>query len=107
MRENIIKTKSFDFAVEIVYLYKDVVAQHKEFMSKQFLRSGTSIGANIREAELINKMTINLKEANETGYWSDLLNRTGYIEKEKFIQFKQKIEELLKLLVSIVKSSKK
>ncbi len=114
MKENVIKTKSFDFAVDIVYLYKELIVKHKEYViSKQLLKSGTSIGANIREAEFaiskpdfINKMTISLKEANETDYWLDLLNRTKYIEDVKYVQFKQKIEEILKLLVSIVKSSK-
>lgn len=114
MKENVIKSKSFDFAVDIVYLYKGLITKDKEYvMSRQLLKSGTSIGANVREAEFaiskpdfINKMTISLKEANETDYWLDLLNRTGYLEHEEFIQFKRKIEEILKLLVSIVKSSK-
>ena len=79
-RENIIKEKSFAFAVEIVALYK-VLVERKEFvLSKQLLRSGTSIGANIRESEhaqskadFIHKLSISLKEANETEYWFNLL----------------------------------
>ena len=114
MKENIVKTKSFEFAINVVSLYKVLIAQHKEYvMSRQLLRSGTSIGANIREAEFavskpdfINKMTISLKEANETDYWLDLLNRTNYISDIKYNKFKSEIEEILKLLVSIVKSSK-
>lgn len=114
MRSNVIKEKSFDFAVDIVYLYKDLVANQKEYvMSKQLLKSGTSIGANVREAEFavsrpdfINKMSISLKEANETDYWLDLLNATEFIDKDMFDKFKPKSKEMLKLLVSIVKSSK-
>ncbi|MGB5819065.1 MAG: four helix bundle protein [Saonia sp.] len=114
MKDNIIETKSFDFALDIVYLYKQLVAGHKEFvMSRQLLKSGTSIGANVREAEFaasksdfINKMTISLKEANETDYWLDLLYKADYINKEAYIKCKQGIQEILKLLVSIVKSSK-
>ena len=85
-KKNIVKEKSFLFAIEIVGLYK-VLAERKEFvLSRQMLRSGTSIGANIREAEqaqskadFIHKLSISLKEANETEYWLDLLFETQYI----------------------------
>lgn len=114
MDKNIIKTKSFDFAIDIVHLYKELVSSHKEYvMSRQLLKSGTSIGANVREAEFavskpdfINKMSITLKEANETDYWLDLLNRTAFIEENAYLEYKSKMEEIIKLLVSIVKSSK-
>lgn len=114
MKKNVIKDKSFTFAIDIVYLYKKLVNTDKEFiMSKQLLKSGTSIGANVREAEFaqskldfINKMSISLKEANETDYWLDLLHATGYIKENDFTQYKKKSNEMLKLLVSIVKSSK-
>lgn len=114
MAENVIRTRSFEFAVEIVYLYKGLTEQKREFvMSKQLLKSGTSIGANVREAEFavsrpdfINKMTISLKEANETSYWLELLFTTKYIEEKRYSELKKKIEEILRLLVSIVKSSK-
>lgn len=84
MKDNVVKDKSLEFAVRIVNLYKFLVNEQKEFvMSKQILRSGTSIGANIREAEqaqsradFINKLNIALKEANETEYWLELLIRT-------------------------------
>ena len=87
MKDNVVKDKSLEFAVRIVNLYKFLVNEQKEFvMSKQILRSGTSIGANIREAEqaqsradFINKLNIALKEANETEYWLELLIRTEYI----------------------------
>ncbi len=112
-RKNIIKEKSFRFAVEIVSLYK-VLVEKKEFvLSKQIVRSGTSIGANIREAEhaqskadFINKLSISLKEANETEYWLDLLFETGYLNEDEFQKIKVKNIELLKLLISIINTSK-
>lgn len=114
MKPNIIKEKSFDFAVGIVNVYKELAYNKKEFvMSRQLLKSGTSIGANVREAEFaqskldfISKMSISLKEANETDYWLDLLHATNFLNKEEFQNFKPKSQEMLRLLVSIVKSSK-
>jgi four helix bundle protein len=112
-KRNIIKEKSFLFAIEIVGLYK-VLAERKEFvLSKQVLRSGTSIGANVRESEhaqskadFIHKLSISLKEANETEYWLDLLYETKYISQIEFENIKPKIIELLKLLTSIINTSK-
>ena len=112
-RENIIKEKSFAFAIEIVTLYK-ILLDRKEFvLSKQMLRSGTSIGANIRESEhaqskadFIHKLSIALKEANETEYWIDLLFETKYLSQTEFDIIKPKIVELLKLLTSIINTSK-
>lgn len=82
-------------------------------MSKQLLRSGTAIGALVREAEqaesradFIHKMAIALKEANESVYWIDLLNQSGYIEKNRYESIYPEIIELLKLLTAIIKSSK-
>lgn len=82
-------------------------------MSRQILKSGTSIGANVREAEFaqskldfISKMSISLKEANETDYWLDLLHATEFLSEEEFVKFKPKSQEMLRLLVSIVKTSK-
>ena len=113
-KQNIIKEKTFEFAKEIVYLYKNL-ADNKEFvLSKQILRSGTSIGANVREAEhaqskadFIHKLSIALKEANETEYWLDLLYETQYMTIEVFQNIKNKIVEILKLLTSIINTSKK
>ena len=113
-KRNDIKEKSFEFAKEIVYLYKNL-ADKKEFvLSRQLLKSGTSIGANIREAEhaqskadFINKLSISLKEANETEYWLDLLYETNYLSDELFQNLKNKNIELLKLLISIINTSKK
>jgi four helix bundle protein len=113
-KRNVIKEKSFEFAKEIVYLYKNL-ADKKEFvLSRQVLKSVTSIGANIREAEhaqskadFINKLSISLKEANETEYWLDLLYETNYLSDELFQNLKNKNIELLKLLISIINTSKK
>ncbi len=112
-KNNIIKDKSFVFATEIVYLYK-VLAEKKEFvLSRQMLRSGTSIGANVRESEhaeskadFIHKLSIALKEANETEYWIDLLYETKFLEESEFLKIKSKNIELLKLLTSIINTSK-
>lgn len=113
-KRNVIKEKSFSFAIEIVLLYK-ILVERKEFvLSKQLLRSGTSIGANIREAEqaqskadFIHKLSISLKEANETEYWLDLLFETKHLTETEFQNIKPKIVELLKLLTSIINTSKK
>jgi four helix bundle protein len=112
--ENIIKIKSYQFAVRVVNLYKFLVEDKKEFViSKQLLRSGTSIGANVREAEhaeskadFIHKLSIALKEANETEYWLDLLKETSYLNNSEYISIQVDIKEILKLLTSIIKTSK-
>jgi len=113
VKENVIKEKSFLFAIEVVSLYK-VLVERKEFvLSKQLLRSGTSIGANVRESEhgqskadFIHKLSIALKEANETEYWIDLLFETKYLTQTEFENIKPNIIELLKLLTSIINTSK-
>lgn len=112
--ENVIKNKSFAFALRIVKLSKFLQTEKKEYViSKQVLRSGTAIGALVREAEhaqskadFINKMTIALKEANETDYWIELLFQSGEINDESYRSIQPEIQELIKLLVSIVKTSK-
>lgn len=111
--KNICANKSFEFAVRMVNLYKFLVRKYKEHtLSKQILRSGTSIGANISEAQraqskadFISKMSVALKEANETQYWLKLLYRTGYIDKEQFCSLNFDIDELISLLVSICKTA--
>lgn len=112
-KKNIIKDKSFSFAIEIVTLYKSLIEKKEFILSKQLLRSGTSIGANVREAEhaqskadFISKLSIALKEANETEYWIELLLETNYISKTEFENIKPKITEILKILVSIINTSK-
>lgn len=114
MRENIIKTKSFAFAIQIVNLNKQLCVEQKEFvLSKQVLRSGTSVGSMVREAEhaeskvdFIHKNAIAQKEANETIYWLELLVATEYISKELFEELNFKAVELIKMLTSIIKTAK-
>jgi len=111
---NIVLERSFDFAVRVVELNKYLVLEKREFvLSKQVLRSGTAIGALVREAQhaestadFVHKLSIALKEANETDYWLLLLNKTDYLTDSQFSSLKTDIEELLKLLISIIKSSK-
>jgi len=112
--ENGVYKKSFAFAIRVIKLYKYLVKSQKEFvMSKQMLRSGTAVGALIREAkhgeskaDFIHKMSIALKEANETVYWLELLSATDYITKDEFTSIHMDAIELVKMLASIVKSSK-
>ncbi|MCL2283249.1 MAG: four helix bundle protein [Fibromonadales bacterium] len=109
-----IAAKSYNFAVNTVLLYKYLSETKKEFiLSKQFLRSGTSIGANVREAQqaqsksdFLNKMNIALKEANETLYWIDLLFDADYITAEKKQYYYKECNELTSLLAAIVKTTK-
>ena len=116
MKGNIVLEKSFDFAIRIVDVYKHLCNSQKEYvLSKQLLRSGTSIGANINEAQaaqskndFIAKMAIASKEARESKYWIDLLIKTNYLDKnsEHTKSLLNQAEELVKLLLtSIVKSS--
>ena len=114
MKENVIRTKSFNFSVKIVNLYKSIIGEKKEFvLSRQLLRSGTSIGAMVRESEqaesradFIHKLAIALKEANETDYWLDLLKETNYISILEYNDINGDLNEILKLLTSIIKTSK-
>jgi four helix bundle protein len=114
MKTGILRTKSFDFAIRIVNLYKYLVAEKHEFvMSKQLLRAGTAIGALYREAEhaeskadFIHKLAIAQKEANETIYWLELLKATEFIEDKEFISMNEDAVELLKLITSIIKTTK-
>lgn len=113
MRENIVKTKSFEFAVQIVELCKNLVERKEFVLSKQLLRSGTAVGALIREAEqaeskkdFIHKMAISLKESNETEYWLELLFKTSYLDRDSYSQLQFSSRELTKLLTSIIRSTK-
>jgi four helix bundle protein len=114
MKENIIKSKSFAFALRVVKLYQYLTEIKKEYvLSKQLLRSGTAIGALVREAEhaeskadFIHKLSIGLKEANETEYWLELLQQSGYLDEDNFKSFDIEIKEILRLLISIIKTSK-
>lgn len=114
LKQNVVKEKSFAFALRMVRLAKYLQDEKKEFvLSRQILRSGTAIGALVREAEhaqskadFINKMSVGLKEANETDYWLDLLHQSDYITKGSYDSIHPDVQELLKLLVSIVKTTK-
>lgn len=111
---NVIKEKSYSFAIRIVKLYKFLSEEKKEYtLSKQILKSGTSIGAQIRESEqgeskldFIHKLAIALKEANETEYWLNIMKDVGYIDDRMFKSLNKDCIELIKLLTSIIKTSK-
>jgi len=114
MKENITATKAVNFAIKIIELYKTLVEVRREYvMSKQLLRSGTSIGALIREAEhaeskadFLHKMNVALKEANETSYWLLLLYKGGFILEAIYNSYNDDCLELVKLLASTVKTTK-
>ena len=109
-----VMNKSYAFALRIVKLYKYLVYEKKEYvLSKQLLRSGTSIGALIKEgehaqskADFLNKMNIALKEANETQYWIELLRDSDYLSYKDSLSIYDNSNELIRLLASIVKSTK-
>jgi four helix bundle protein len=109
--DNVIVTKSKAFALKIIQLFKFLQAEKREFiLSKQILRSGTSIGANIKEAirgqskpDFYAKLFISLKEASETEYWLELLHESYYITDEQFNKLYPDCEELLRLLMAITK----
>ncbi len=113
--ENVIVTKSKDFAVRIIRAYKYLTTEKSEYiMSKQLLRSGTSIGANVKEAirgqskpDFYAKLNIALKEASEAEYWLEILYETDYIDKKLYESINSDCEEIIKLLVSITKTQQK
>lgn len=115
MNESIIKIKSFELAVRGVNFYKYLVSEKKEFiMSKQFLRSVTSVGANIREAinaqskaDFIHKLSISQKECDESMYWLELLRETDYVSVIEFESMHNQCNETLKIIKSIIITSKK
>lgn len=114
MKESALKTKSKAFALRIIKMYNYLCEQKKEYvMSKQVLRSGTSIGANVAEAffaqsdaDFIAKLYISRKEAGETLYWIDLLKESGYLSDDVATSISDDCDELLKLLTSSIKTMK-
>jgi four helix bundle protein len=114
VKKNVVADKSFALALRIVKLAKHLNKEKKEYvLSKQVLRSGTAVGALIREAEhaqskadFISKMSISLKEANETVYWLELLHQSDYMDQSAFDSIGADATEVLKLLISIVKKSR-
>ena len=114
VKENILRNKSFNFAIRIINLYKYLCNDKKEYnLSKQILRSGTSIGANIEESlggisinNFSNKISIAYKESRETEYWLRLLNETKYLEEKLFNSLYTDCVELSKILYSILKKTR-
>ena len=114
MRNDQLSVQSMDFAVSIIELVKNLKARHESVISNQIGRSGTSIGANIREAQyahgkadFIAKLQIALKEANETGYWLELLYRTGYLSEEEFKTLDSACASIRVMLISSINTAKK
>ena len=111
MKSNLIVDKSKAFALRIIRMYQFLtVEKHETILSKQVLRSGTSIGANVREAirgqssaDFYSRLNISLKEASETEYWLELLYESGYISKEAFSIIYSDCQELISILVAITK----
>jgi len=112
--ESVLRKKSFDFAIRVINLYKYLKKKHGEYnVSQQILRSGTAVGAMIREAEFaesrkdfMHKLYISLKEANESMYWLELLYATEFISKKMFDSMHKDASDLLKMLVASVKTIK-
>jgi len=111
---NVIESKSKRFAIRIVHLAKYLQREKREFvLSRQLLRSGTSIGANVKEAirgqsraDFVSKMNIALKEASETEYWLEILHETNYLTDREFESIHDNNKEILRILMSIVKTSR-
>lgn len=117
MKQSIVNEKSKHFAIRVVRLYQYLTetTPRKEYvLSRQMLRSGTSIGANVKEAlrgqsvaDFTAKMSIALKEASETEYWFELLGETGYLDERLSVSMLDDCRELIRMLMSIVKSTNK
>lgn len=115
INDNVVEQKSFNFAVRIVNLYRHLLSEFKEYtISKQILRSGTSIGANVAEAiqaqsrpDFVSKLNIALKESTETKYWLKLMKATGYLTDKEYNSLFDDCTEIEKLLTTIIKTTKK
>jgi four helix bundle protein len=114
MKKSLVEERSFQFAIKIVEVYTELISNRKEYtLSKQMLRSGTAIGALIKEAQhgeskadFIHKMSIALKEGYETQYWLELLQATNFIQGENANSLIRESKELVWIMVSIVRTSK-
>lgn len=111
--KSIIAKKTYSFALQIIVIYKELVEINEYVLSKQILRSGTSIGANVNEAiaavskkDFVHKLSISLKEARETQYWLNLLKDSNYINQKTFKKLNKDCEELIKILSSIILTTK-
>lgn len=114
MRNDELSKQSMDFAVSIIQLVKELKAKHESVIANQIGRSGTSIGANIREAQyahgtadFIAKLQIALKEANETGYWLELLQKTDYLSQQEYQALEDMCRSLRVMLISSINTAKK
>ena len=115
MKENVLAKKTIDFAVKIINFYKYLCDEKREYViAKQILKSGTSIGANVREsrnaqskADFINKLNIALKEADETQYWLEIMEKSNIINIELFGKLNKDVNEIISILVSTLKTLKK
>lgn len=113
-KKSILKEQSFEFALAIIAVYKQLTENNREYvLSKQLLRSGTSVGANIREAQnaqsradFIHKLSISQKECDESLYWLELLHQSNFINDDLFIELHSKAESLLKMLRSAILTTK-
>ena len=113
-KENLVLSKSRDFAIRIIRCYKYLCEEHKEYtLSKQLLRCGTSIGANVKESinaqsknDFISKLNIALKEASESGYWIDLLHDTDYLSDSEYESIFADCKRIIAVLTKIVKATK-
>ena len=112
-KDNIIVQKSYAFALQIIQLYKSLIDKKEFVLSKQVLRSGTSIGANIHEAvgseskkDFIHKLGIAVKEARETSYWLNLLKDSNYLPNDEFVRLNNLCDELIRILNSIILTTK-
>lgn len=113
VKENLIATKTYVFALSIIKLNRALITKNEYVLSKQILRSGTSIGANVEEAiggiskkDFRAKMSISYKEARETHYWLRLLKDSNYISNEEFTELENELNSILKILFKIIQSSK-
>lgn len=111
--KSIIADKAYAFALLIISIYKELKTKNEFILSKQIIRSGTSIGANVNEAisaeskkDFVHKLSISLKEARETKYWLNLLKDSDYINQETFNKSNKSCEELIKILSSIILTTK-
>ena len=113
MRNDELSIQSMDFAVQIINLVKDLKSKHETVISNQIGRSGTSVGANIREAQyahgkpdFISKLQIALKKANETGYWLELLYKTDYIDEQTYKSLDSACASIRVMLISSINTAK-
>ncbi|MEJ1239063.1 four helix bundle protein [Chryseolinea sp. T2] len=113
MRDNVVKIKSFQFAVIVAGCCRELIESREYVLSRQLLRSGTSIGANVREAinassrkDFAYKLGVALRESDETLYWLELLFASNYIVEAKFKLLHEKAEELIRILTSILKTTR-